>query len=147
MVKRSKEINIPINRAEGDLEVKVEVEDGVVREAYSVGTLYRGFEAMMQGRGALDGLVMTPRICGICSITHLTAAAMALDRIAGVTPPDNALRLRNLALMVETVQSDVRQSILMFMVDFTNPGPMARTPWPPRPRAAFNPWPGARWSR
>lgn len=120
MVKRTKEINIPINRAEGDLEVSVEVEEGVVREAWSVGTLYRGFEAMMQGRGALDGLVMTPRVCGICSITHLTAAALALDRIAGVRPPDNAIRLRNLALMVETVQSDVRQSILMFMVDFAN---------------------------
>ena len=120
MALRTKEINIPINRAEGDLEVSVEVEDGVVREAWSVGTLYRGFESMMQGRGALDGLVMTPRVCGICSITHLTAAALALDRIAGVQPPDNAIRLRNLALMAEIVQSDVRQSILMFMVDFAN---------------------------
>lgn len=142
MVKRSKEINIPINRAEGDLEVKVEVEDGVVREAYSVGTLYRGFESMMQGRGALDGLVMTPRICGICSITHLTAAVMALDRIAGVTPPDNALRLRNLALMVETVQSDVRQSILMFMVDFANPGAYGTHSLAAEAQARFQPLAG-----
>ena len=65
MVRGIKEINIPINRAEGDLEVNVEVEEGVVGEAWSVGTLYRGFEAMMQGRGALDGLVMTQRVCGI----------------------------------------------------------------------------------
>ena len=82
--------------------------------------MFRGFEEMMRGRGALDSLVVTPRVCGICSITHLTAAVEALDAIAGITPPDNAYRLRNLALMVETIQSDVRQAVLMFMADFAN---------------------------
>jgi Ni,Fe-hydrogenase I large subunit len=120
MTKIAKHVNIPLNRTEGDLEINVEVADGIITDAWSSGTMYRGFEAMMLGRGALDGLVITPRICGICSLTHLTAAAEALDNIAGVTPPDNARRLRNLALMVETIQSDVRQPILMFMVDFAN---------------------------
>lgn len=142
MVRGIKEINIPINRAEGDLEVNVEVEEGVVGEAWSVGTLYRGFEAMMQGRGALDGLVMTPRVCGICSITHLNAAAEALDRIAGVTPPDNACRLRNLALMAETVQSDVRQSVLMFMADFANSGAYGEHSLAAEARARFQPLEG-----
>ena len=95
MVKTVKGINIPINRAEGDLEVRVEVSNGRITDAWSCGTLYRGFEAMMLGRGALDGLVMTPRVCGICSLTHLNAAVEALDAICGIVPPDNALRLRN----------------------------------------------------
>lgn len=120
MVKTTRSINIPINRAEGDLEIRVEVENGVVTEARSSGTMFRGFEGMMHGRGALDGLVITPRICGICSLTHLTAAVEALDAITGITPPDNGRRLRNLALMVETIQSDVRQAVLMFMADFAN---------------------------
>ena len=120
MAKTFKGVNLPLNRAEGDLEIRVEIEDGVITEAWSAGTMFRGFEAMMHGRGALDGLVVTPRVCGICSITHLTAAVEALDAITGITPPDNARRLRNLALMVETIQSDVRQAILMFMVDFAN---------------------------
>ena len=120
MVKTLKGINIPLNRAEGDLEIRVEIEDGIITEAWSAGTMFRGFEEMMRGRGALDGLVVTPRVCGICSITHLTAAVEALDTIAGITPPDNARRLRNLALMVETIQSDVRQAVLMFMADFAN---------------------------
>ncbi len=120
MFKTSRAVCIPFNRVEGDLEVRVEVEDGIVTEAWSTGTMYRGFETMMVGRGALDGLVITPRVCGICSITHLTAAVEALEKITGVSPPDNARRLRNIALMVETVQSDVRQALLMFMVDFTN---------------------------
>lgn len=120
MIKTLKGINIPLNRAEGDLEIRVELENGIITEAWSAGTMFRGFEEMMRGRGALDGLVVTPRICGICSLTHLTAAVEALEAIACIAPPDNARRLRNLALMVETIQSDVRQAVLMFMVDFAN---------------------------
>lgn len=113
-----KDVNIPLNRVEGDLEILVDLEDGLISEAHSIGTMFRGFEELMLGRGALDGLVITPRICGICSLTHLNAAAEALDAISGITPPDNAYRLRNVALMAETVQNDIRHSALMFMVDF-----------------------------
>ncbi len=120
MAKTTKELLIPLNKVEGDLEIRVQVDNGIITDAWSSGTMYRGFEEMMRGRGALDGLVITPRVCGICSLTHLTAAAEALDTITGITPPDNSRRLRNLALMVETIQSDIRQAILMFMVDFAN---------------------------
>jgi hydrogenase large subunit len=113
--------DIPFNRVEGDLEVSIEYSDGRISDAWSTGTLYRGFENLMKGRGALDGLVITPRICGICSTTHLSAAARALDAIAGLTLPDNAVRVRNVALMTEHVQSDVRQSVLMYMADFAHP--------------------------
>jgi uptake hydrogenase large subunit len=142
MVKTSKGVTIPLNRAEGDLEIRVEVDNGIVSEAWSTGTLFRGFEEMMRGRGVLDGLVVTPRICGICSLTHLTAAVEALDAIAGVTPPDNARRLRNLALMVETIQSDIRQAVLMFMVDFANSDAYADHPLAEEARARYAPLEG-----
>ena len=142
MVKTSKGVNIPLNRAEGDLEIRVEIEDGVIVEAWSAGTMFRGFEAMMQGRGARDGLVMTPRVCGICSLTHLTAAVEALDAITGIAPPDNARRLRNLALMVETIQSDVRQAVLMFMVDFANRDAYRDHPLGEEARHRYNPLSG-----
>lgn len=114
----TKDVNIPLNRVEGDLEILVDIEGGAITEARSIGTMFRGFEELMLGRGALDGLVITPRICGICSLTHLNAAVEALDAISGVTPPDNARRLRNVALMAETIQNDIRHTALMFMVDF-----------------------------
>ncbi|MHB0980086.1 MAG: nickel-dependent hydrogenase large subunit [Thermoleophilia bacterium] len=117
--KRSYEI--PLNRVEGDLEVRLDVDEGVVVDAWSAGTMYRGFEKLLLGRNALDGLVVTPRICGICSTTHLLAAAKALDMIAGVTPPPNGVRLRNVALMAELVQSDLRHTILFFLVDLAGP--------------------------
>ena len=114
-------VNVPLNRVEGDLEIRAEVEDGRVTNAWSSGTMYRGFERMMIGRGALDGLVITPRICGICGTSHLTTAALALEMVADVSPPANAIRLRNLALMVEHIQNNLRQTFLMFTTDFTNP--------------------------
>lgn len=122
-------VNIPINRVEGDLEVQVTVEDGVVTKARSIGTMFRGFEALMLGRSALDGLVITPRICGICSLSHLNAAAEALDAISGTRPPDNALRLRNIALMAETVQNDIRHHALMFMADFAHRQAYGKAPF------------------
>lgn len=117
--KRSYEI--ALNRVEGDLEVRLDVNEGVVVDAWSAGTMFRGFEKLLLGRGAMDGLVVTPRICGICSTTHLLAAAKALDMIAGVTPPPNGVRLRNVALMAELVQSDLRHTLLYFLVDLAGP--------------------------
>ncbi len=114
-------INVPLNRVEGDLEVQVEIEDGVVLDARCSGTMYRGIEKILVGRGALDGLVITPRICGICTTGHLMAAARALDMITGMTLPPDAVRARNLALMTEHIQSDLRHGFLMFAVDFCSP--------------------------
>jgi hydrogenase large subunit len=113
-------LKVPINRVEGDLRVRVKIEDDVVTDAWSSGIMYRGFENLLVGRGPLDGLVLTPRICGLCGTAHLTAAAQALEMIQGVTPPPAAVRLRNIAMAVEKIQSDMRHAFLMFAVDFTN---------------------------
>lgn len=115
-----KTLSVPLNRVEGDLEVRVRIEDGRVADAWSAGTMYRGIENMLVGRAALDGLVITPRVCGICTTAHLLAAARALEAIADVEPPPDAIRIRNVTMATELVQSDARQSILMFMVDFAN---------------------------
>ena len=81
-------LNVPLNRVEGDLEVRVEVDAGSVVDAWCTGTSYRGFENLLVGRGSLDGLVLTPRICGLCSTAHLNAAAAALDTLVKVTQAD-----------------------------------------------------------
>ena len=118
----SKEIRvIPINRSEGDLEIHLEMQNDRVAEARSVGTMYRGFENLLKGRAPLDGLVITPRICGICSTAHLKAAVKALDMIADVRIPDDAVRVRNLTLMTEQIQNDLRHAFLLFTPDFTSP--------------------------
>lgn len=114
-------INMPLNRVQGDLELSIEVQGNRVTNAWSASTLYRGFENMLKGRGARDGLVITPRVCGLCSTAHLFAAVTALEHICGVTPPNNAVLVRNICLLAEHVQSDIRQGILAFFKDFLNP--------------------------
>lgn len=111
-------ISVSMNRVEGDLEVHVDVDDGVVTDAWCSGTMYRGFEKILVGRGSYDGLVITPRVCGICSTSHLVAASSALDMVTGVAVPPDAVRIRNIAQMTEHIQSDVRHYMLMFAVDF-----------------------------
>jgi Ni,Fe-hydrogenase I large subunit len=113
---------IPLNRVEGDLEIHLAVDrDNVVTMAKSVGTMYRGIENLMKGRGPLDSLVITPRICGICTTAHLNCAAKALDMAYEVSIPADAHRLRNATLMVEQLQNDLRHLMLLFMPDFTRP--------------------------
>jgi len=120
LAKKVIELQVPLNRVEGDLDIKVKIEDGVITDAKSVGTLYRGFENILKDRDPLDALVMTPRVCGICSISHLGAAVKALEDAYDITPPAQAIRLRNLSIMCENLQSDVKQVFLMFMADFAH---------------------------
>ncbi len=110
----------PLNRVEGDLEIAIELEDDVVIDARSSGTMYRGFENIMIGREPLDGLVITPRICGICSTSHLYAAASALDMLFNVDVPRQATWIRGITAMTEMLQNDFRHAFMLFMPDFTD---------------------------
>ena len=117
----TRKIRLNLNRVEGDLEIEVAVENGRIVDAWSIGTLYRGFEQIMVGRAPMDALAITPRICGICGTAHLMAAAQALEQAFAIPVPANATRVRNLCLMAEEVQSDSRQTFLMFCIDLCNP--------------------------
>jgi len=65
------ELNVDLNRVEGDLSIQVTLEDGVVVTARTAGTMYRGFEQILLGRTPRDAMVITPRVCGICGTAHL----------------------------------------------------------------------------
>lgn len=115
------ELSIDLNRVEGDLEIGVTLEDGVVVDARTIGTLYRGFEQILVGRAPRDAMVITPRVCGICGTAHLYAAVLALEHAWNLPVPANATRIRNLCLMAEGIQNDLRQTFLFFAPDFCNP--------------------------
>lgn len=108
----------PFNRVEGDLEVTLETADGVVRAAYVNSPLYRGFEQMLHGKVPLDALVITPRICGICSVSQSMAAASALRDLAGIEPPPNGRLSANLIHAVENIADHLSHFYLFFMPDF-----------------------------
>ncbi|HNC79165.1 MAG TPA: nickel-dependent hydrogenase large subunit [Rhodocyclaceae bacterium] len=113
-------LNIDLNRVEGDLEFQVDLDGDTVVDARCVGTLFRGFEQLLIGRAPRDALVITPRVCGICGTAHLYTAALALERLAQIPVSPHATLVRNLCLMAENVQSDLRQSFLFFTPDLVH---------------------------
>lgn len=115
------DLNIsPLGRVEGDLDVRVIIEDGVVVDAWTQAMMFRGFETILRGKDMRAGLIMTPRICGICGGSHLYKAAYALDTAFQTTMPHNATLVRNIAQAVETLQSIPRYFYALFAIDFTH---------------------------
>jgi len=118
----------PFNRVEGDLEVSLTVADGVVQRAEVNAPLYRGFERMLLGRDPRDALVITPRICGICSISQSAAAASALAGAMGLVPTPAGAAMAALIHAAENVADHLTHFHLFFMPDFARPDYAGR-PW------------------
>ncbi|SFJ08888.1 nickel-dependent hydrogenase large subunit [Celeribacter neptunius] len=118
----------PFNRVEGDLEIRLEVAEGRVTAAYANSPMFRGFESMLRGKGPMDALTLTPRICGICSISQSMAAALALADLAGAEMIPNGSRVAQLLHMVENVSDHLMHFNLFFMPDFARPI-YADRPW------------------
>ena len=117
----------PVTRIEGHMKVELSIEANEVADAKCTGTLFRGFEKILQGRSGWDAPVITQRICGVCPISHAQASVLALDDAANVTPPPNARILRNLTLGANFVQSHILHFYLLAAFDFVR-GPQT-SPW------------------
>lgn len=118
----------PFNRVEGDLEVTLDLAGGRVAQARVNAPLYRGFERMLEGRDPRDALVITPRICGICSISQSFAAARALGAAMGLAPTPQGTMAAALIHAAENVADHLTHFHLFFMPDFARPAYAGR-PW------------------
>ncbi len=110
----------PVGRVEGDLDVRVSIDNGVVVNAWTQAEMFRGFELILRGKDPQAGLVVTPRACGICGASHLTCAAWALDTAYGTEVPRNAIIARNLGQIVESLQSQPRYFYGLYAIDMVN---------------------------
>ena len=99
----------PVTRIEGHHGVKLKVEDGVVRDAYSLATMFRGFERIVIGRDPKDAPILLQRICGVCHNDHRLASLFAIENAAGLTNewgaglPEAAILLRNVIATLQFV--------------------------------------------
>ena len=93
----------PVTRIEGHLKITVEVEGGKVKDAWSSGTMARGFEILLQGKDPRDAPFVTSRFCGVCYSVHQMASCRALDMAFGAKVPWGGTLLRNLAMGVTDV--------------------------------------------
>lgn len=96
----------PVTRIEGHAKVTIRMkEDGSVERAFMHVNEFRGFEKFCEGRLYFEMPQITPRICGICPVSHHLAAAKAGDALTGQTPPRPANLLRELMHMGQVIQS------------------------------------------
>lgn len=96
----------PVTRIEGHAKVTVHLNDqGSVDRAYLHVNEFRGFEKFCEGRMYFEMQMITPRICGICPVSHHLASAKASDDLTGAEPPRPAKLLRELMHMGQVIQS------------------------------------------
>jgi hydrogenase large subunit len=123
----------PVTRIEGHMKVQVTIDTvggkQQVTDAQCTGTQFRGFEQILAGRDTKDAPYITERICGVCPVSHATAASLALENAAGVTVPANARILRNLTLGANFIQSHILHFYLLAALDYITPP--ASAPWTP----------------
>jgi len=96
----------PVTRIEGHAKVTIHLNDtGKVERAYMHVNEFRGFEKFCEGRMVFEMPYITPRICGICPVSHHLAAAKTGDAVMGCPPPRPASLLRELMHMGQVIQS------------------------------------------
>jgi hydrogenase large subunit len=97
----------PITRIEGHLRIEAVVENGVITDAFSAGTMVRGFEKILKGRDPRDAWAFTERACGVCTTVHALASVRTVEDALGITVPRNAEIIRNLMFCTQLVQDHV----------------------------------------
>ena len=110
----------PLTRIEGHLKIKVEVENGVVTNAFSAGEMFRGWEIILRDRNPLDAPPITQRICGVCPMPHGIGSVLALDEAFNVKPPSNGRIIRNLLLGAEFVHSHILHFYHLCALDYVD---------------------------
>ena len=68
-----------IDQIEGEASIFFDIKDNVVDFATIAFPHFRGIESILKGKNALDALVITPRVCGICGHAHLMATVRAIE--------------------------------------------------------------------
>ena len=110
----------PVTRIEGHLKIEVEIDNGKVQDAWSSGTMYRGFEKLLEGRDPRDAPFVTGRFCGVCFSVHTLASALALDQAFGATVPTGGRLIRNLIMGAQYLYDHIVHFYLLSALDYLN---------------------------
>jgi len=110
----------PVTRIEGHLRVETRWDGPRLAEARVAGEMFRGFEAILRGRDALDAPVITQRICGVCPVSHAVASCRALEQALGIRVPPNGRLLRSLVLGANFLQSHLLHFYHLSILDFVD---------------------------
>ena len=109
----------PVTRIEGHAKISIYLNDsGDVDDARFHVVEYRGFEKFCEGRPFTEMAGITARICGICPVSHLLAAAKTGDKILAVKVPAAGEKLRRLMNLAQITQSHALSFFHLSSPDF-----------------------------
>ncbi|MDQ6574548.1 hydrogenase 2 large subunit [Haemophilus haemolyticus] len=97
----------PITRIEGHLRIDCEIENGVVTNAWSSGTMWRGMENIVKGSDPRDAWMIMQRICGVCTTVHAIMSVRAVEDALGAKVPVNAQYIRNMILSAHSMHDHI----------------------------------------
>lgn len=110
-----------IERIEGEAVLDFKTDKrGTIEHAEIRFLHFRGMEAILEGRNALDALVITPRVCGICGHSHLIATVRMLENIyttsgAKIRISPKAKAIREITLNCELIQNHLKWLYLVML--------------------------------
>ena len=110
----------PITRIEGHLRVEIEVNNGVITDAFSAGTMVRGIETILKGRDPRDAWAFVGRVCGVCTSTHSLTSVRTVENALGIAVPPNAELIRNLMANALYIQDHVVHFYVLHALDWVD---------------------------
>lgn len=111
----------PVTRIEGHLRVEMEVDNGVVTDAWVSGGCFRGMELVVQDRTPEDAAHIVQRICGVCPVSHTHASSIAAEAAYGIVIPNQARIIRNLVEGGQFLHSHILWLYTLAALDYVNP--------------------------
>ena len=109
----------PVTRIEGHARITINLDDdGKARDAVFHVNEFRGFEKFCEGRMYTEMPTITPRICGICPISHTLASVKACEMIQGIAPSRTGDLLRRLLQLGQHVSSHALSFFYLSVPDF-----------------------------
>lgn len=109
----------PVTRIEGHAKITLHLDEGGrLADARFHVVEYRGFEKFCEGRPFTEMAGITARICGICPVSHLLAAAKTGDKLLAVQVPPAARQLRRLLNLAQICQSHALSFFHLSSPDF-----------------------------
>ena len=110
----------PITRIEGHLRVEIEVNNGIITDAFSAGTMVRGIETILKGRDPRDAWAFVGRVCGVCTSTHSLTSVRTVENALGIAVPPNAELIRNLMAQALYIQDHVVHFYVLHALDWVD---------------------------
>ena len=111
----------PISRIEGHLQAELEVDGGVVTDAWVCGQNFRGMELVVENRAPEDAAQIVQRMCGLCPVSHAHASAIAAEKARGQVISNPARIMRNIIEGAQILRSNLLWYYNLIGLDFINP--------------------------